>query len=75
MNGAEMVDPPSSLSHRPPWRSLILKLDVKAHPHRFVGKDRLISAFLLPPGIIFGIWRVSAVTENPRDACFSSCTC
>ncbi|XP_042258564.1 F-box only protein 15-like isoform X3 [Thunnus maccoyii] len=42
---------------KPDWRSLILKLDMKTHPARFIGKDRLIKLILLSPGFIIGIWR------------------
>ncbi|XP_076578975.1 F-box only protein 15-like [Chaetodon auriga] len=42
---------------KPGWRSLILKLDVKSHPGRFIGKDRLIKLMHLAPGFIVGIWR------------------
>eukprot|EP00064_Thunnus_orientalis_P016534 superscaffoldBa00003302_g16600 len=43
---------------KPDWRSLILKLDMKTHPARFIGKDRLIKLILLSPGFIIGIWRI-----------------
>ncbi|KAK2859198.1 hypothetical protein Q5P01_003818 [Channa striata] len=42
---------------KPGWRSLILKLDVKAQPGRLIGKDRLIKLMLLPPGVVIAIWR------------------
>uniref|UniRef100_A0A3Q1JLI2 F-box domain-containing protein n=1 Tax=Anabas testudineus TaxID=64144 RepID=A0A3Q1JLI2_ANATE len=42
---------------KPGWRSLILKRDLKTHPGRFIGKDRLIKLMHLQPGVIIGIWR------------------
>ncbi|XP_071357759.1 F-box only protein 15-like isoform X2 [Trachinotus anak] len=42
---------------KPEWRSLILKLDVKAQPARFIGRDTLIKLMLLSPGVIIGVWR------------------
>uniref|UniRef100_A0A665UAI8 F-box domain-containing protein n=1 Tax=Echeneis naucrates TaxID=173247 RepID=A0A665UAI8_ECHNA len=42
---------------KPGWRSLILKLDMKAEPGCFIGKDRLIKLMHLTPGVIIGVWR------------------
>ncbi|XP_053169795.1 F-box only protein 15-like [Scomber japonicus] len=42
---------------KPGWRSLILKLDMKTHIGRFIGKDRLMKLIIFSPGFIIGIWR------------------
>ncbi|XP_040886287.1 F-box only protein 15-like isoform X2 [Toxotes jaculatrix] len=42
---------------KPDWRSLILKLDMRTQPGRFIGKDRLIKLMYLSPGVIIGVWR------------------
>ncbi|XP_068995486.1 F-box only protein 15-like [Embiotoca jacksoni] len=44
-------------TRKPGWRSLMLKLDLKTHPPRFIGADRLVRLVHLSPGFIIGIWR------------------
>ncbi|XP_041832874.1 F-box only protein 15-like isoform X2 [Melanotaenia boesemani] len=55
--GVRKEAPKSPEARKPRWRSLMLKVDTKTCPQSFIGNDGLIKAFLLPPGVIIGIWR------------------
>ncbi|XP_067345670.1 F-box only protein 15-like isoform X2 [Channa argus] len=57
LHGVRKETPKSPKAKKPGWRSLILNLDAKAQPGRFIGRDRLIKLMLLPSGVMIGIWR------------------
>ncbi|XP_022056616.2 F-box only protein 15-like [Acanthochromis polyacanthus] len=57
IHGVRKENRKSAKVSRPRWRSLILKLDIKTHPYRFKGKDKLINLRYLPQGVIIGLWR------------------
>ncbi|GAA6218752.1 F-box only protein 15-like isoform X2 [Lates japonicus] len=57
LHGVRKETPNTPKVRKPDWRSLILKLDMKTQPSRFISKDRLIKLMHLSPGIMIGIWR------------------
>ncbi|KAM7367372.1 hypothetical protein PAMP_015277 [Pampus punctatissimus] len=57
LHGVRNIAVKSPEVRKPDWRSLILKLDMKTHHPRYIGKDRLIKLMFLLPGFIIGVWR------------------
>ncbi|XP_049423421.1 F-box only protein 15-like isoform X1 [Epinephelus fuscoguttatus] len=47
-----------TLKTRPGWRSLILKLDMRTRPPRFIDRDKAVKVMHHQPGFIVGVWRV-----------------
>ncbi|XP_049894150.1 F-box only protein 15-like isoform X2 [Epinephelus moara] len=47
-----------TLKTRPGWRSLILKLDMRTRPARFIDRDKAVKVMHHQPGFVVGVWRV-----------------
>ncbi|KAM3587676.1 uncharacterized protein V6R79_011634 [Siganus canaliculatus] len=57
LHGVRKEAPERSGGRKSGWRSLILKLDLRTCPPRFLGKDQLVRLLHLSPGFLIGIWR------------------